>query len=45
MQTGGKDGMVLLDACLYDLYSRCQIGYDTALTRARYPDRIAKRSN
>lgn len=44
MQTGGKDGMLLLDACLYDLYCRCQISYDVALSRARYPDRIAKRT-
>ena len=45
IQTGGKDGMILLDACLYDLYCRCLISYDTALNRARHPDRIAKRSN
>ncbi|PYK99935.1 MAG: type IV pili twitching motility protein PilT [Verrucomicrobia bacterium] len=45
IQTGGKDGMVLMDACLYDLYSRCQISYDTALSRARNPDRIAKRAS
>jgi twitching motility protein PilT len=44
MQTGGKDGMVLLDASLYDLYCRCQISYDVALSRARHPDRIAKRT-
>ena len=44
LQTGGKDGMVLMDACLYDLYSRCRISYDTALSRARNPDRIAKRA-
>jgi twitching motility protein PilT len=42
MQTGGKDSMVLLDTCLHDLYCRCLISYDTALSRARYPDRIAK---
>ena len=44
LQTGGKDGMVLMDACLYDLYARCRISYDTALSRARNPDRIAKRA-
>jgi len=43
IQTGGKDGMVLMDACLYELYSRCQISYDTALSHARNPDRFAKR--
>jgi twitching motility protein PilT len=45
MQTGGKDGMVLMDACIYDLYCRAQITYDTALSRARHPDRMAKRTN
>jgi twitching motility protein PilT len=30
MQTGGKEGMVLLDNCLYDLYCRCQVSYDIA---------------
>src|SRR5881296_20722 len=32
IQTGARDGMVLMDACLYDLYSRCLISYDTALS-------------
>jgi twitching motility protein PilT len=44
IQTGGKEGMVLMDACLYDLYCRCQITYETAISRARNPDRIAKRT-
>ncbi|MBI2928855.1 MAG: PilT/PilU family type 4a pilus ATPase [Verrucomicrobia bacterium] len=44
IQTGGKDGMVLMDACLYDLYCRCQITYDTAVSRARNPDRMVKRT-
>lgn len=43
MQTGGKDGMVLMDACIYDLYCRALISYDTALTRARNPERMAKK--
>jgi twitching motility protein PilT len=43
IQTGGKEGMLLMDACLYDLYCRCVISYDTALSRARNPDRISKR--
>ena len=43
MQTGGKEGMVLMDACLYDLYCRCVISYDTAMSRARNPERISKR--
>ena len=29
MQTAGKEGMVLMDGSLYDLYCRCQISYDT----------------
>jgi len=45
IQTGGKDGMVLMDTCLYDLYCRCQISYDTAVSRAKNPDRIVKRVN
>jgi len=45
IQTGARDGMVLMDACLYELYSRCLISYDTALSRARNPDRIAKRAS
>jgi twitching motility protein PilT len=44
IQTGAKDGMILLDACLHDLYCRCLISYDVALSRARHPDRIAKRN-
>ncbi len=42
MQTSGKDGMVLMDACLHDLYCRCQISYDTALSRARHPEHMKK---
>ncbi len=44
IQTGGKDGMMLMDSCLYDLYCRCLISYDTAVSRARHPDRMAKRA-
>ena len=42
IQTGRKEGMVLMDNCLYDLYCRCLITYDTALSRARHPDRITR---
>lgn len=42
MQTGRKDGMVLMDNCLYDLYCKCLISYDTAVSRAKHPDRIRK---
>lgn len=40
MQTSQRDGMVLMDNCLHDLYSRAQISYDTAVSRARHPDRF-----
>jgi twitching motility protein PilT len=43
LQTGGREGMVMMDNCLYDLYCRCLITYDTALTRAREPERIRNR--
>lgn len=43
IQTGAKDGMVLMDTCLHDLYTKCKISYDTALSRARSVERIAKR--
>ena len=42
LQTGRKDGMVLMDNCLYDLYCKCQISYDTAVSRARQSDRIIR---
>jgi len=40
LQMGRKDGMVLMDNCLYDLYCKCLISYDTAISRARHPDHI-----
>ena len=43
IQTSAREGMVLMDACLYDLYCKCMISYDTALSRARNPDRITLR--
>ncbi|HEX7862841.1 MAG TPA: PilT/PilU family type 4a pilus ATPase [Verrucomicrobiae bacterium] len=43
IQTGGKDGMVLMDSCIYDLYCRAMISYDTAISRARNPERMAKK--
>jgi twitching motility protein PilT len=42
IQTGRKDGMVLMDNCLHDLYCKCLISYDTAASRARHPDQIVK---
>lgn len=43
LQMGRKDGMVLMDNCLYDLYCKCLISYDTAVSRARHPDNIMPR--
>ena len=40
IQTGRREGMVLMDNCLYDLYCKCLITYETAVSRARHPDRI-----
>ena len=42
MQTSQRDGMVLMDNCLMDLYGRAQITYDTAVSKARQPDRFQK---
>jgi len=42
IQTGRKEGMTLMDNCLYELYCKCLISYDTALSRARYPDRLVR---
>jgi twitching motility protein PilT len=42
LQMGRKEGMVLMDNCLHDLYCKCLITYDTAVSRARNPDKIIK---
>ncbi len=42
IQTGRKEGMTLMDNCLYDLYCKCLITYDTAMSRARQPERIIR---
>ncbi|HEV2328759.1 MAG TPA: PilT/PilU family type 4a pilus ATPase [Verrucomicrobiae bacterium] len=42
IQTSRKDGMILMDNCLYDLYCKCLITYDTAMSRARNTERIQK---
>jgi len=42
IQTGRKDGMTLMDNCLYDLYCKCLVTYDTALSRARHPENIVR---
>jgi twitching motility protein PilT len=44
IQTGRKDGMMLMDNCLYDLYCKCLITYDTAVSRAKHPDRISQKT-
>ena len=43
IQMGRKEGMILMDNCLYDLYCKCLITYDTALSRARHPDQITRK--
>lgn len=43
MQTSQRDGMVLMDNCLHDLYNRAQISYDTAVSKARHPERFQVR--
>ena len=43
MQMGARDGMMLMDDSLHQLYARCEISYDTALTHAREPDKIKSR--
>lgn len=40
MQTSQRDGMILMDSSLQDLYSRAQITYDTAISKARHPERF-----
>jgi twitching motility protein PilT len=40
MQLATRDGMVLMDDCIHDLYCKCIISYDTAVSRAYNPQRI-----
>jgi twitching motility protein PilT len=42
IQTGAKEGMSLMDNCLNELYCKCAITYDTAVSRARNPDRFKR---
>lgn len=42
IQMSRKEGMVLMDNCLHDLYCKCLVTYDTAVSRARQPDRIIR---
>ena len=43
IQTCRKEGMNLMDNCLYDLYCKCLISYDTAMSRARHPESIIRK--
>jgi twitching motility protein PilT len=45
IQMGRKEGMVLMDNCLHDLYCKCLVTYDTAVSRAREPDRIIRQKH
>ena len=45
IQMGRKEGMVLMDNCLHDLYTNALISYDTAVSRARNPDRITRKNH
>jgi twitching motility protein PilT len=42
LQMGRKEGMLLMDNCLFDLYCKCLISYDTAVSRARHPECILR---
>ncbi|MBX3744690.1 MAG: PilT/PilU family type 4a pilus ATPase [Verrucomicrobiae bacterium] len=42
IQMSRKDGMVLMDNCLHDLYLKCLITYDVASTRARHPESLSR---
>ncbi len=42
VQMGRKEGMVLMDNCLHDLYLKCLITYDVATSRARRPDQFIR---
>ncbi|MEY5024821.1 MAG: hypothetical protein RLZZ244_349 [Verrucomicrobiota bacterium] len=42
MQLSARDGMMLMDRCLYDLYLSARITYDTALSRSRNPEALRR---
>ena len=44
IQTGRRDGMVLFDDCLRDLYTRTLISFDTAMSRAHIQERVSRKS-
>jgi hypothetical protein len=43
IQMSRREGMVLMDNCLHDLYLRCQISYDVAIGNARHPDVVVRK--
>ena len=45
IQMGRKEGMVLMDNCLHDLYCMCLVTYDTAVSRAKHPDQIVQQKS
>lgn len=45
IQTSSKDGMILMDDCIYELYCKAMITYETAISRARHPDRFSYNKN
>ncbi|MBM4319931.1 MAG: PilT/PilU family type 4a pilus ATPase, partial [Deltaproteobacteria bacterium] len=44
MQAGRRHGMMTMDHMLLELYQRGEIGYDTAVSMARFPEAIQRRS-
>ena len=42
LQMGKKEGMMLMDNCIHDLYVKCRVSYDTAVSYARNPEKIQK---
>jgi twitching motility protein PilT len=42
LQMGRKEGMMLMDNCIYHLDCKCRISYDTAVSHARNPEKIQK---
>jgi twitching motility protein PilT len=45
LQMGKKDGMMLMDNCIHDLYVKCRVSYDTAVSYARNPEKIQKQQS
>ena len=42
IQMARKEGMVLMDNCLHDLYLKCLVTYDVATSRAKHPENFAR---